>query len=63
MGLSVFNLRFGLPVKTFRILEKFSPYIPDPRTGFLNQVPFAVGRKVAINTVDMDSTLIVIMCG
>jgi hypothetical protein len=63
VGFRIFDLGFSLPVEALRVLEKFPPYIPDPGPGLLNQVPFTMRRKVAIHTMDMDSTLVVIMCG
>jgi hypothetical protein len=61
MSLCILDLGFGFPVKAFGILKEFAPYIPHPGFDFLCQIPFSMGREVAIHTVDVDPTFVVVV--
>jgi hypothetical protein len=61
MAFGKLNLRFGFPIETGRVFEKFTPDIANSCFGFLGQVTFSMWRKMTVHAIYLDARFIVIM--
>jgi hypothetical protein len=63
VSLGMLDLTFGFPIETFRVFEPFCPYIAGAGFRFFDQIPFAMGWKMAVHTIDRYAPLVIVVGG